>query len=276
MTSSFERPPKLLLPPMQQREEIPSLRNLNLPTPVVSNYHLPPMPLSDHNNTSPYRRLSFQNTLHYYPPPMDKYPSFPPPLKMQSPQTLSPLAHLPQTPSADSVRGPAHLPSPYPAQPMSANRSLSYHTPLSQPPKDRGSPPSEANKRKRRKAHEVVRLYKCNHESCQKAYGTLNHLNSHIVLQKHGQKRSPSEFKELREELKRKRKLEKASSRLNEREKQQNVIYSQIQNDHDHERARDGQSHKTSAPKDRYYVLNMLPPLHRPKYSPLHDQPRLY
>ncbi|KAG7800637.1 hypothetical protein KL929_000176 [Ogataea haglerorum] len=165
MTSSFERPGKLLLPPVQQREEIPSLRNLNLPTPVVSNYHLPPMPLSDINDASPYRRLSFQNTLHYYSPPMNNYPSFPPPLKMQSPQTLSPLPHLAQTSSAASVRGPAHLPSPYGAQPMSANRSMSYPTPLSQPPKDRGSPPSEANKRKRRKAHEVVRLYKCNHES---------------------------------------------------------------------------------------------------------------
>ncbi len=29
-------------------------------------------------------------------------------------------------------------------------------------------------------------------------YGTLNHLNAHVTMQKHGPKRVPTEFKELR------------------------------------------------------------------------------
>lgn len=37
----------------------------------------------------------------------------------------------------------------------------------------------------------VERLYGCNYPGCTKAYGTLNHLNAHITMQKHGLKRMP-------------------------------------------------------------------------------------
>ncbi|QPG73577.1 hypothetical protein FOA43_000889 [Brettanomyces nanus] len=77
-------------------------------------------------------------------------------------------------------------------------------------------------KRKRKKFHEVERLYKCNYPNCTKAYGTLNHLNCHIVLQKHGKKRMPSEFKELREKLKRRRKAEREKLRK-QKEEEQNI-----------------------------------------------------
>jgi hypothetical protein len=40
-------------------------------------------------------------------------------------------------------------------------------------------------KRPRRKYHEVERLYQCNYQDCSKAYGTLNHLNAHVSMQKH-------------------------------------------------------------------------------------------
>ncbi|GMG30292.1 unnamed protein product [Ambrosiozyma monospora] len=80
-------------------------------------------------------------------------------------------------------------------------------------------PPIEPQKRKRKKSHEVERLYHCNFKDCKKAYGTLNHLNSHVVLQNHGPKRLPSEFKELREMLKKKRREEKA--RLRQQQQQQ-------------------------------------------------------
>ncbi|KAI8642971.1 hypothetical protein BD408DRAFT_343244 [Parasitella parasitica] len=53
-------------------------------------------------------------------------------------------------------------------------------------------------KRPRRKFHEVERLYQCNFQECTKSYGTLNHLNAHVSMQRHGPKRQPSEFKELR------------------------------------------------------------------------------
>ncbi len=39
-------------------------------------------------------------------------------------------------------------------------------------------------------------MYKCGWNGCEKAYGTLNHLNAHVTMQSHGQKRTP-EGKEL-------------------------------------------------------------------------------
>lgn len=34
-------------------------------------------------------------------------------------------------------------------------------------------------------------MYKCGWSGCEKAYGTLNHLNAHVTMQSHGQKRTP-------------------------------------------------------------------------------------
>lgn len=53
-------------------------------------------------------------------------------------------------------------------------------------------------KRPRRRFDEIERLYTCKWPGCQKSYGTLNHLNAHVAMQKHGSKRSPAEFKEMR------------------------------------------------------------------------------
>jgi transcription factor CON7 len=53
-------------------------------------------------------------------------------------------------------------------------------------------------KRPRRRYDEVERLYACNYQGCPKSYGTLNHLNAHVAMQKHGVKRLPSEFKDMR------------------------------------------------------------------------------
>ena len=35
-------------------------------------------------------------------------------------------------------------------------------------------------------------LYHCSWSSCTKSYGTLNHLNAHITMQRHGSKRTPA------------------------------------------------------------------------------------
>lgn len=50
-------------------------------------------------------------------------------------------------------------------------------------------PGGARQKRKRRQPDEIERKYKCGHNGCEKAYGTLNHLNNHISLKSHGQKR---------------------------------------------------------------------------------------
>lgn len=34
-------------------------------------------------------------------------------------------------------------------------------------------------------------MYKCGWNGCEKAYGTLNHLNAHVTMQSHGSKRTP-------------------------------------------------------------------------------------
>lgn len=46
-------------------------------------------------------------------------------------------------------------------------------------------------KRPRRKFDQIERLYLCGYQGCEKSYGTLNHLNAHVYMQKHGQKRRP-------------------------------------------------------------------------------------
>ena len=52
-------------------------------------------------------------------------------------------------------------------------------------------PGNTVRKRPRRRYDEIERLYACNFPGCTKAYGTLNHLNAHVTMQKHGSKRSP-------------------------------------------------------------------------------------
>ncbi|KAI0692438.1 hypothetical protein BC835DRAFT_1211694, partial [Cytidiella melzeri] len=61
-------------------------------------------------------------------------------------------------------------------------------------------PGNAVKKRPRRRYDEIERLYRCSFPNCAKAYGTLNHLNAHVTMQKHGSKRSPAEFKELRKQ----------------------------------------------------------------------------
>lgn len=40
-------------------------------------------------------------------------------------------------------------------------------------------------------------MYKCGWNGCEKAYGTLNHLNAHVTMQSHGQKRIPEGMYQL-------------------------------------------------------------------------------
>ena len=85
---------------------------------------------------------------------------------------------------------------------------------------DNTSDLSLIKKRKRKKAEEVHRYYRCNFQNCDKAYGTLNHLNTHISIQKHGPKRMPQEFATLRKQLRDKRRKHKLESSVCAAEKQ--------------------------------------------------------
>ncbi|KAJ5456195.1 C2H2 transcription factor (Con7) [Penicillium desertorum] len=81
-------------------------------------------------------------------------------------------------------------------------------------------PGAQQHKRPRRRYEEIERMYKCGWNGCEKAYGTLNHLNAHVTMQSHGAKRTPEEFKEIRKEWKARKKEEEAQRKaIEERER---------------------------------------------------------
>ncbi|KAF2785588.1 hypothetical protein K505DRAFT_7065 [Melanomma pulvis-pyrius CBS 109.77] len=77
-------------------------------------------------------------------------------------------------------------------------------------------PGAQQHKRPRRRYEEIERMYKCGWNGCEKAYGTLNHLNAHVTMQSHGAKRTPEEFKEIRKEWKAKKKEEEAARKADD------------------------------------------------------------
>ncbi|KAJ4993885.1 hypothetical protein SVAN01_00362 [Stagonosporopsis vannaccii] len=77
-------------------------------------------------------------------------------------------------------------------------------------------PGAQQHKRPRRRYEEIERMYKCGWNGCEKAYGTLNHLNAHVTMQSHGSKRTPEEFKEIRKEWKAKKKEEEAQRKADD------------------------------------------------------------
>lgn len=77
-------------------------------------------------------------------------------------------------------------------------------------------PGAQQHKRPRRRYEEIERMYKCGWNGCEKAYGTLNHLNAHVTMQSHGTKRTPEEFKEIRKEWKARKKEEENARKAEE------------------------------------------------------------
>ena len=88
---------------------------------------------------------------------------------------------------------PSTSPSPGPVTPPPSSTAAS--TPASAPTKQFAFIALQGNtvrKRPRRRYDEIERLYACSWHGCSKSYGTLNHLNAHVTMQKHGPKRSPA------------------------------------------------------------------------------------
>ncbi|KAN0061699.1 hypothetical protein ACQY0O_005691 [Thecaphora frezii] len=113
------------------------------------------------------------------------------------------------------------------ASEMGGNKIFSYMPPMDDGLPGSGGPSYGANayaghmlggiggfgigvgkKRPRRRYDEIERLYPCKWPGCTKSYGTLNHLNAHVAMQKHGPKRSPTEFKDMRKAWRRQKKEE--------------------------------------------------------------------
>lgn len=133
--------------------------------------------------------------------------------------------------------GPMYQPRPdwtgaaygqHPGTPMTPSHPVYAHSPASAAPQQRPSqvysfvpiPGAQQHKRPRRRYEEIERMYKCGWNGCEKAYGTLNHLNAHVTMQSHGQKRTPEEFKEIRKEWKARKKEEVENQRKADEERQ--------------------------------------------------------
>ncbi|KAF2398491.1 hypothetical protein EJ06DRAFT_558322 [Trichodelitschia bisporula] len=158
--------------------------------------------------TAPHVYPPYQNPhemqQHYGPPPHPVVYSRPEwaPGSFQSPhmqQHYHPATTGPPTPSMVS---PGHRPPN--SHPLSTVYSF---VPI---------PGTTQHKRPRRRYEEIERMYKCGFNGCEKAYGTLNHLNAHVTMQSHGAKRTPEEFKEIRKEWKAKKKEEEALRKAEE------------------------------------------------------------
>jgi len=106
-------------------------------------------------------------------------------------------SHSPATSGAGASNAMAHVQRPpavgiAPQQPVYAypNVSQGGH-PLSTVYSFVPIPGAQQHKRPRRRYEEIERMYKCGWNGCEKAYGTLNHLNAHVTMQSHGTKRTP-------------------------------------------------------------------------------------
>ncbi|KAI1369159.1 hypothetical protein F5Y08DRAFT_334996 [Xylaria arbuscula] len=128
-------------------------------------------------------------------------------------------------------------------------------------------PGAQQHKRPRRRYEEIERMYKCGWNGCEKAYGTLNHLNAHVTMQSHGQKRTPEEFKEIRKEWKaRKKEEEQQRKAAEEQERQRHVQAAQAQAQNG---GADPQGTEAGQPPSSY-ASRQLPPI---AYAPAPQYP---
>ncbi|KAI5794679.1 hypothetical protein FPQ18DRAFT_290050 [Pyronema domesticum] len=102
----------------------------------------------------------------------------------------------PHSPSPTTVQPGAYHPNNY----ESSSQPLLYQA--------QQLPGTTQNKRPRRRFDQIERIYKCGWNDCQKAYGTLAHLNAHVTMNSHGVKRTVADGRKIREEWKKKKKEE--------------------------------------------------------------------
>ncbi|KAJ6172583.1 hypothetical protein N7470_001650 [Penicillium chermesinum] len=158
-----------------------------------------------------------------YPPPYSpyqpgpghemQYQGHPPPPHQMYARPEWPHSYGQHQPGMPHYPSPATtVGSPSPASPAGSRPGQVYSfVPI---------PGAQQHKRPRRRYEEIERMYKCGWNGCEKAYGTLNHLNAHVTMQSHGQKRTPEEFKEIRKEWKARKKEEETQRKaIEERER---------------------------------------------------------
>ncbi|KAI5782727.1 hypothetical protein EDC01DRAFT_225610 [Geopyxis carbonaria] len=203
---------------------------IGAPRYVEGAHRYQPASTASGDSTVPAPSPSFTSPAHYgsqYPPaPHNMSESYPHPgtpnqawRQDWSPygpaphqMNQSPYGHTP-SPTTMSAAPPGMVSTARPS--VSANKQNRKRAgdqptghPLSQVYSFVPIPGAQQNKRPRRRYEEIERMYKCGWNGCEKAYGTLNHLNAHVTMQGHGAKRTPDEFKEIRKEWKARKKEE--------------------------------------------------------------------
>lgn len=191
------------------------------PAPPVSSQGLfafqpdGPTPLSDYNSSSRERGLSVPDALagsvlgdrpvtadpdmlSGSNPFMYQAPLLPPTMSSARPYTAVTPGYY--TALMDPFTGGV-IPAPLQAIPPG---SADGFVPLTEPQTERRrsstssgkynfvTQPPQHTKRPRRRYDEIERMYNCDYPGCTKSYGTLNHLNSHKTMQKHGPKATPA------------------------------------------------------------------------------------
>ncbi|KAE9399556.1 hypothetical protein BT96DRAFT_993885 [Gymnopus androsaceus JB14] len=121
-------------------------------------------------------------------------------------------SNSPSSLSRPSAQGPTISTGDAPGEDADADGNRSPLDPNSKTYSFVALPGNTVKKRPRRRYDEIERLYQCSWPDCNKAYGTLNHLNAHVTMQKHGSKRSPNEFKELRKQWRKAKKDSEAAT----------------------------------------------------------------
>ncbi|KAK2003704.1 hypothetical protein LX36DRAFT_565631 [Colletotrichum falcatum] len=178
--------------------------------------HQVPMPKSDHDVpidpsiAAPSPTYAYGQHSPYGPPPGDMSHSYQHPAYAQPrPDWTGYGQH-----SAGPLTPASHVfpPTPSSAPPQGRPNQVYSFVPI---------PGAQQHKRPRRRYEEIERMYKCGWNGCEKAYGTLNHLNAHVTMQSHGQKRTPEEFKEIRKEWKQRKKEEEAQRKAEDERQRQ-------------------------------------------------------
>ncbi|KAK3313753.1 hypothetical protein B0H66DRAFT_606998 [Apodospora peruviana] len=226
----------------------PSARSANFPDHIQRSYHpasnnsgssggmaqtptSPSVPLQDGRNHQSPQQVKSDSDVPIDPsiaapsptyPHSGQYPPYAPP-----PQDMSHSYQHPGNPQLYAQARPEwgaayaqHGPGP-----ITPGHNVFPQTPSSAPPQSRPNqqvysfvpiPGAQQHKRPRRRYEEIERMYKCGWNGCEKAYGTLNHLNAHVTMQAHGVKRTPEEFKDIRKEWKARKKEEEAARKAEE------------------------------------------------------------
>ena len=141
-----------------------------------------------------------------YERPSQHHFDYPPAMLHHGPYYDSPNQPRPDTAGSTASSGWDHIspvdspPSPTFAYQPHPNLVLPSPADVAHDPQDDSNktysfvslPGNTVKKRPRRRYDEIERLYSCNWPDCTKAYGTLNHLNAHINMQRHGPKRTPA------------------------------------------------------------------------------------